>query len=621
MLPGELKPEDVRAAVERAAASTGLGRSDQLVRFLRFVVDETLAGRGHLLKEYTIGVTALGRPPRFDPAADSVVRVQARQLRFKLGEYFAGEGRDEPVVIELPKGSYVPLFSTRAATVPNAVPVEPPRSRRRLVGALTFVGVALIALTAIVYSARTTDASVASAPDTAGNSIVVLPFLNLTGSPAEEYISDGLTEELTYALANVPGLRVVARTSAFRFKDQAHDVRDIARQLDVGVVIEGSVRRSDSTVRVTVQVIRAADGSHVMAETFEESARDLLRVQQRVAQSVVARLHPQVAAEPLVRRSTVDAEAFTLYLRARYFWNMRTLDAMRQSIALFEQAIARDSGYALAWAGLAAVHAAMATNGQAPPGVAPPKADAAAKRALALDASLGEAHATLGLMRGFSDWDWEAADREFRRAIELSPNYATAHAWYANTLMARGRLDEALDHLRYAHTLDPLSLSIAYGIGEALVYARRWNLAEAQAQTLLERVPGHSGAYNLLWRSFLGSGRYAEALDAVAKSADSTNARPLVLARLGRLDEARAQVRTLSPTLGANVPYFVASLHAALGDTDAAFNWLEKAYTSRQTDIVSMKIDPLMDPLRQDPRFGDMLRRIGLANVTPREAR
>lgn len=638
-LPDGVLPDDVRAVVERAAASATLGRSDQLVRFLRFVVDETLAGRGHLLKEYTIGVEALGRPTKFDPAADSVVRVQARQLRFKLAEYATGEGASDAVRIVLPKGTYAPLFlaPARAAeaepghegaeTAPQRAAAEADEPKRAVavgertgpllprwsIGALVGIGVITAAVSLPHGRSGNASAGVVDRP----HSLVVLPFLNLTGDPNADFISDGVTDELTAALAHLPGERVVARTSAFEFKKHAADVRAIGRQLGVDHVVEGSVRRTGDTVRITVQLERASDGVHLWAASFDEPSRNLLRAEETVANAVVGAFartfSPALELAP-PKPPTGDATAYAAYLRARYYFNRRDVASMNRAIALYQDAIARDSSFALAYSGLAAVHASMAINSQIPPGVGPPLAEAAARAALARDSTIGEAHATLGLMRAFAHWDWTGADAEFGHAIALSPNYASAHSWFAITLLARGRFDDALAQLRDAQRLDPLSLPIGYSIGEALFYARRWDQSLTQARTILELDSTYVAPYNLIWRVDAETGRYADAIAAMRRQGD-TSAVAIILGRMGRATEARAHIASLPAGQLVRQPYFVACLYAAVGDRDSAFAWLDRAYSSRQIDIVSMKIDPEMDPLRSDPRFVPLLAKIGLADT------
>ena len=644
--PGAVDPDVVHATVERIVASAAFGRSDQLVRFLRFIVAETLAGRADRLKEYTIGVEALGRSPKFDPTADSVVRVQARQLRFKLAEYFAGEGRSDPVRIELPKGSYVPTFqaavspvaearseagSADAAPTTNSPAPDPAvaASRRQRVLswrrpgpllAAAVAGIVIIGAISVPRRSHSSDADQESADTSelrdAPHSVVVLPFLNLTGDPHEDYVSDGVTDELTAALANVRDLRVVARTSAYQFKSRATDIRAIGRQLGVESVLEGSVRRTGDVLRVTVQLSRAADGVHLWAASFDEPYRNVLTADEAVARAVVREFGRVVTPELALSAPalpTHDSEAYNLYLQARYFYNRRDSASMLRARDLFERAIGRDSDFALAYAGLSALYATMAINGALLPGKGPPLAEAAARRALALDPNVPEAHATLGAMRAFAHWDWAGADSEFRRALELNPNSTSAHSAYAITLMARGRIDEALAQLRYAGRLDPLSYPTAYSIGEALYYGRRWNEALDQAKTVAEMDSSHGGADNLTWRVFVATGRFAEALE-VAQHAHDSTVEVFALAGLGRVSEARMRLRAVNSSVRARTPYYVAALYTAVGEPDSAFAWLDRAYASHQTDIVSMKVDPMMDPLRNDPRFGRLLRKIGLAD-------
>lgn len=618
-LPDGVSVDDVYAVVARATASTTLGRSEQLVRFLRFVVDETLAGRGHLLKEYTIGVEALGRPARFDPAADSVVRVQARQLRFKLEEYARGEGQSDPLYIELPKGSYIPAFVARtsAASAEGSVdvPIARPVSRRR--GAFAWAlgggafGAALLAGFALTHLYARDVPPAAFAPE---RGLVVLPFLNLTGDSSADYISGGVTDELTAALAALPDERVVARTSAFQYRTHPADARTIGRQLGVDRIVEGSVRESGDTLRITVQLERTSDGAHIWSASFDEQSDNLLLAEETVARAVVGAFGRTVSpalglAAP--RAPTSDATAYAAYLKARYYSNRRDIGSMNRAIESFSEAIARDSNFALAYSGLAAAHATMAINSQTPPGVGPPLAEAAAEAALRRDSTLGEAHATLGVMRAFAHWDWRGADAEFRRAIALSPNAASAHSEYAVTLIARGSFDAALDQLRYAQRLDPLSLPIAYSIGETMFYARRWSDALAQARTIHDLDSTYLAYYNLFWRIDVETGRYAAALEAMRKQGD-TLAMPIVLARMGKVADAKALADREARVAGGGAPYFVACLYAETGQRDSAFAWLERAYKRGQIDIVSMGVDPEMDPLRADRRFGVLLGKIGL---------
>ncbi len=637
---GAIDETRIRHCLEQVVSSPMFVGSPMLVRFLRFVVEETLHGRADTLKEYTIGIGALGKPTTFDPAADSTVRVAARQLRFKLSEYATNHGSTDDCVIELPKGRYVPVFVRRpvapvalaevappAPTVPSvAMPQGSPRRRWAIVGIAGAVILATVAL--LLRNARdasptpstpTVTAAVerrTGAQDSAGGTtMVVLPFLNLTGSVDDDFIADGISDEITTTLARSAHLRVVARTSAFRYKGTTKDVRTIAAELGANTVLEGSVRRVRGAYRVSVALIDATDGVSLWAETFTVERRALFTLYDDVAHAVVdetnRRLNSTVR-EPSRRVALRDPEAHLLYLEARYHWNKRAPASLERSVALYQQAIARDSTYALAHAGLADSYATMAVNSVTPPGVSPPKAVAAARRAIALDPTLGEPHATLALMRAFQDYDWAGADREFDTAIRLSPNYATAHAWYAISLLARARFDETLAQLDMAQQLDPLSLAISYNIAEALYYARRWNDAERKAQRLLSLDSTFPAAHVLLGKIYALSNRPALARAAFIRGNDSVSM--VQFERTAQHDtRLRDAMRRLPADILARYPSWIGTLYASLSENDSAFLWLDRAYHARHLDLVSVRVDPAWDNIRRDPRYPAFLRRLGLA--------
>lgn len=632
---------EVRAGLQRIVGSRAFSAAPKLAAFLRFVVEESLAGRGSNLKEYSIGIGALGKPDAFDPANDSTVRVAARQLRFKLREYFADEGRDDALLIELPKGAYVPQFARRIVQVAPAlqadttateppldagaqtVVLSTPARRWARIARTTLMLAAVIATTALVTvkivgqkrnAAGVSSSAASAAVGGKSISIVVLPFLNLSGSATDEYVSDGITEELTAMLARSSDLRVVARTSAFRYKGTSKDVRTIASELSANAVLEGSVRQSKDKYRITAQLISATDGVHLWASTFDVDKRDLFKAYDDIAQSLTTEINRQLnanigAVHPRV--ATRDAEAHALYLEARFNWNKRTADAIQRSIKLFGQAIARDSMYALAYAGLADAYATLAVNSMTAPGESPPKAIAAAEHALAIDPTLGEPHAAIGLMRAFQDYEWKRADEEFATAIRLSPNYSTAHSWYSITLLARGRFDEALHELEQAQRLDPLSLAHAYGVAENRYYARKWAEAEAKTKRVLELEPQFSAAQQLLGKIYAMSGRPVEARTWFLASHDT-----LMMFQYDTASNKRAEVKRRMALLPAEVverfPIGMAGFHVLLGDFDAAFKWLDRAYEMRQLDLVSLKVDPIFDSIRRDPRYLARLHSMGL---------
>ncbi|MBC8087499.1 MAG: hypothetical protein H7Z40_09540 [Phycisphaerae bacterium] len=642
----QLPPSDdvARACLERVAVSRVFAGSPKLAAFLRFVVEETLAGRGNSVKEYSVGVGALGKPTGFDPANDSTVRVAARQLRFKLSEYFAEEGRDDALVIELPKGAYVPQFTLRKSSsqlgsasdeslLPEAAEpksaagtaIVPARaSWTRFLKPALILGTA-VAATALVTAklagskqnaAETSVTTQASSIASAGKplSIVVLPFLNLSGTDSEEYVSDGITEEITAMLARSSDLRVVARTSAFRYKATTKDVRTIASEVSANAVLEGSVRKSNDKYRVTAQLISATDGVHLWASTFDIDKTDLFKAYDDIAHSVTSeinrQLHANITRVP-TRLATRDPQAHALFLEARFNWNKRTPDAIKRSVTLYGQALRRDSAYALAYAGLADAYATMAVNSITKAGESPPKAIAAAERAIQLDPTLGEPHAAIGLMRAFQYYDWTGADAEFAQAIRLSPNYSTAHAWYSITLLARGRFDEAMRELELAQQLDPLSLAHAYGVAENRFYARQWDQAEAKAKRILELDSTFLEAYKLLGKIYAFSNRPVQARAAFLKAKDT-----LMLVQLDTAANKHVVLRTLMKTFPAEwadqAPVWMASLEVTLGDMDAAFKWINHAHQIRQLDLVSIKVDPVFDGIRRDARYTALLRTMKL---------
>jgi TolB-like protein/cytochrome c-type biogenesis protein CcmH/NrfG len=633
----------VREQLRRLAAGP-LGNSPSLARFLQFVVEETLAGRGGQLKEYTVAVDGLGRPASFDPATDASVRVAARQLRFKLGEHYreGAIGSLDPIVIELPKGGYVPTFTSRAPVnatsrlddasgpvIPEPAthhlgasptpsesasiePTAPPSHHgRRAAWPIAFIGVAGIAIAVALFPLAAPQDTRASSPAPV---IAVLPFANLTGSPDEAYLSDGLSEEVTSLLARDPNTRVLARTSAWKFRDQPTDVREIGRQLGATHVIEGSVRRSGSRYRVAVQVNAVSDGQRVWAEQYEVDAPAAFGLYDTIARSVHEALSSRFAGANralLVRRAPRDPAVHQLQLEGRYFWNQRTDSALRRAERAYRRAIELDSAYAPAWAGLAGVLATMEANHVTVPGASAVAALDAARRSLALDPATGDAWTVIGLMRGFHQWQWASADSAFRRAIQLSPNYATARSWYSNVLLARAEIDASLEQLEAARRLDPLSFPVAYGIAQANYYGRRSDDGLVAIERALALNPGNSWALLLKGKLLKGAGRTAEARTIFAQLKDSIE--------LALLDERRRArdiprlVAALPEDAKARSQFWIATHFAQIGMPDSAFAWLERAYAARQSDLSSIRVDPMIDPLKVDPRYDAMVRRVSLS--------
>ncbi len=475
---------------------------------------------------------------------------------------------------------------------------------------LPLIGIAGIAL---VLQNRAGGGSAATAR---ARSLVVLPFANTSGNRGDEYFSDGMTDELAAALAKVPGLRVAARSSAYQFKGQNVDVHEIGRRLSVGAVVDGSVRRSGEMVNITAQLVTVADGLTLWSDTYVRGVADVFTVQHQIA-SAIARTLQLGTTSTSGSAGTTSAEAHDLFLRGRYFWNMRDREGFRRGIEYFEQAIARDSGYAQAWAGLGDAYSLIGGFGYLAPAEAFARARAAANRALALDSTLADAHTALGFIHLFYDWDWRAARERLEQALALDSRYGEArlfHAWY---FVAVNRLDDAIGEVREAVADEPISLILNTRLGSMLMFAGRTDEALAQFNRVLELDPGYRLAHLDLARTYAARGEYAKALGEWGKTADYVGAYGsgvygYVLARSGQRNEAMAEIQrlqrdTVEPYANA-LP--IAQIYGALGDNDHAFMWLDRAYADRNWPLYFCRVDPLLQSLHDDPRWETFVRRM-----------
>ncbi len=352
------------------------------------------------------------------------------------------------------------------------------------------------------------------------NSIAVLPFVNMSPDPENEYFSDGMTEEILNALSKVEGLRVASRTSAFVFKQDQTDIRTIGERLNVGAVLEGSVRKSGARLRITAQLINVADGFHLWSETYERNVEDVFAIQDEISRMIVNKLRVKLIGEPdrpLVKPTTENLEAYNLFLKGRYHWNKWTKEGLEKAIEHFTKAIEIDPGFAQAYSGLADSYTIFGTQDIVPPKEAFPKAEAAARKALQLDNKLAEAHTSMGLVKLFYDWDWSAAEREFKRATDLNPGYASAHHAYAVYLTAMGRFDEAIAEIKRAQELDPLSIPISAFVGWVYLHARQYDLAMEEYRKTLELDPNFPGPHFLMGENYLAQSMFEEAFTAIRK--------------------------------------------------------------------------------------------------------
>ena len=453
-------------------------------------------------------------------------------------------------------------------------------------------------------------------------SIAVLPLQNLSGDPGQEYFSDGMTDALISDLAQIRALRVISRTSIMRYKGSTRSLPDIARELGVDAVVEGSVVRSGDNVRVSAQLIHAATDAHLWARSYERRLSDVLRLQGDVAGAIADEIRIQVSPTERARLTaarSVNPAAHEAYLLGRHFWNTRTEDGLARSIEYFQKAIDTDPGYALAYVGLADSYAILAGYGPVPPHEVMPKAKAAALKALELDADNAEAHTSLAYALTIYDFDWARGEQEFKRAIALNPGYATAHHWYGHHLMFVGRFEEAVAEMRRARELDPLSPIITTEVGYPRFFARQYDQAIAEYRRALELNPTFFRAHWLLGQAYEQKRMYPEALAALERAVELSTGNLVMTAALahaqalaGMRAEAEAVVDRLARVSRESYfsPYFLAEVHLALGNTEAALDWLDKAYAGRDYFLRWLRIDPRLDALRSHPRFQSLERRL-----------
>jgi TolB-like protein/DNA-binding winged helix-turn-helix (wHTH) protein/Tfp pilus assembly protein PilF len=462
-------------------------------------------------------------------------------------------------------------------------------------------------------------------PAAAGiRSLAVLPLENLSGDASQNYFADGMTDELITDLAQISALRVISRTSVMVYQGARKPLPQIARELNVDAVVEGTVLRSGDQVRITAQLIEASTDKHLWSQSYEGELRDTLALQNRVASAIADQIRinltPQEQAA-LKNVKAVNPQAYQSYLKGRYFWNKRTADGLKAALAYFKQSIEEDPNYAKAYSGLADTYALLGDWQYAvmTPKDAFPEAKAAAIRALQLDNTLGEAHNSLAFVLDGFDWDLDAGGNEFRRAIELNPGYATAHHWYAWHLSLLGRFDEAIVEMRKAENLDPLSLIINADLAEILGLAHSYDESIRQSGKTIEMDPNFALAHNQLAQAYLQKHMYAEAVAELQKAVKLSGDSPTCMANLarayvasGKRSEAVKLLNDLKKrsTTGYSYASEIAMIYASLGETDQAMTWLEKGFEERFNPGVLLR--PGFDPLRSDPRFQNLLRRIGL---------
>ncbi|HEU4640818.1 MAG TPA: protein kinase [Gemmatimonadaceae bacterium] len=501
-------------------------------------------------------------------------------------------------------------------------PDVPPAMERALERALAKNPAERFATVADFIAALEAGDTGGAVASTRARSIAVLPFVNASPDPENEYLSDGITDELIDALAKVEGLRVASRTSVFALKGKAQDVRAIGALLGAAEVLEGTVRRVGDRLRITAQLTSTDDGRLLWSRRYDRELVDVFAIQDEIARTIVdtlrAKSRPELP-EPAPRRRTQSLRAYGLYLKGLYEWNKRTKEGVAKGIRYFEDAIAEDRGYAQAWAGLADCYSLHVDYRSVPVHEGFERARAYARQAIALDETVAEAHSSLAWTLFIYDWDWEGAEREFRRAIELDPRYASAHQWYAFLLAARGRREESLAEAETALELDPVSVSVRRSAAWAHYYARRWNDAAYHAQRAVAMNPTAEESHRVHGMALAQMGEWEEAERVLRESMELPEAGTYAIAALGwtlARRGKRAEAEALLARLAAQArdgyvsPVALATLYLGLGDSARALDWIERAYEDRRGWVAYIRVNAMFDPVRGEPRFQAIVRRL-----------
>ncbi len=622
------RSQEVRATLERLLGTQHFSASSRRGQLLRYLVEHTLAGDADKINEYAIGLEVFQRPESFDPRIESVVRTEFSRLRQRLKDYYAEDGRRDSISIDFPPRSYVANFTFRDASklreptafpetahVPKLVPPSAPRARRAwIIGAIAVTCIAAGAVAGIMLWRQHVSLAVGRQPI---HAIVVLPFEDYSPNHQDEYIADGITEELTNDLAQWRDMRVVARTSAFAFKGKGEDIRQIGQQLNVDTVLEGSFTKLGDHVRITAQLNRAADGYHLWSHSYETQSNDMLAMQDEVATSITDAIRQiRGGSPPAIREPTTNPEALDLYLQGEYQLNQRTPESVKKAEESFKAAIAKDSNFARAYLGIGNAEIAATSLTTTTQAESIPRVREAAQKAIELDPSLGEAYGLLATVAYTWDWKWSEAEEEFRRAVDEGAG-ADTRARYGWSLTTRGRFAEAHSQLRQAAEQDPLSLTAPFDEFYTYNFERDVAGQKLVLQRMMQLRPEFLGAHAMavvmtVQQHDCSAARHEA--DWIAKTYPTLPVTQTVLAFAAACAGDKAEtLRRIKQMSMLDAPHYqLAIADALLHDTNNAIAELNKSGDAREGQILYLKYDPFFDEIRGDPRYIALEKRVGL---------
>lgn len=584
--PGKDVEAKAALQLDRILASRAFRQADRMKRFLTFIVGETLAGRGAQLKEFVVGMEVFGRDNSFDPRNDPIVRVQARRLRAQLARYYREEGQEDELTIELPKGGYAASFRPARRPAAKDSPAALLVSR---------------------------------------NAVLAMPFADNSPAGDQQYFCNGVNQEIIQALTGMDSVRLVA-TNSDRESGGDPAFRPVADRPNAAMIVTGSVRVVGHQVRITANLVDAVGGCYLWSGSIDRRLDDILKIQEEVAHVVAeqVRIHmAHGAANPRARRPTENLAAYNLYLQGRYHLNQRTEEGLRKAVEFFEKAIVEDANYSQSYSGLADSYSLLGHYGVLPPAEVWTKAASSAAWAVLKDEQSAEAHTSLAHVKATQDWDWIGAAREFQRAIDLDPRYPTAHHWYAVACLApQGKLDEAREEMLRAQALDPISSIIARDVARIHYYSRNYDAALEQCDHTVELNPHFSPAYWMLGRIQEERGDLEESAAAFQRALQLSPQSPVMQAALGRtlaLSGKRKEALSILDELldlgGKRYvsPFEIGLLHFALDATGEGFQWIEKAFQDRSYELITIRVDPRLEPLEGNPRLHGLIGRMGLS--------